>query len=108
LASCRENSCVTHKEKNQSIIKVNSAEQAEKIKKMKKNLNIEIQNKNLLNNKGFLSQLKFEADYAGLVKGGHYPYYFPEEKQNRLINDVNLLSSKEQKEIAVNLLTNKN
>jgi hypothetical protein len=75
---------------------------------MKRNLNIEIQNKNLLNSRNFLSQLKFEANYATIVKGGHFPYYFEDEKQNRLVSDVNLLTSSEQKEIASNLLTGQN
>ncbi len=75
---------------------------------MKRNSSIDTQNKNLLNSRDFLSQLKFEADYATIVKGGYYPYYFPEEKQTRLVSDVNLLTSKEQKEIACNLLTGKN
>ncbi len=75
---------------------------------MKKNSNIKSQTKNLLNSRAFLFDLKFEAKYASTAKGGHFPVYFSDEKQNRLVTDVNLLSSKEQKEIAYNLLISKN
>lgn len=75
---------------------------------MKKNLNIETNNTNLLNTEEFRSLLNFEAEYAGVVKGGHFPYYFPEKKTKRFVSDINILSSKEQKEIAYSLFTSKN
>jgi hypothetical protein len=75
---------------------------------MKKNLNIKSKNTNLLNSRDFLSHLNFEVNYATIVKGGHAPYYFKEEKQKRLVSQVNILTSKEQQEIAFNLFINKN
>jgi len=75
---------------------------------MKKNINIKPKNKNLLLNEDFKSTLQFEVDYASRVKGGHFPYYFQPEKQQRLVNNVNLLSSEEQKELVYNLFISKN
>lgn len=75
---------------------------------MKKNLNIETKNINLLNDKDFKALLEFEAGYAGVVKGGHFPYYFTENKIERLVSDINILSAKEQKELAGNLFISKN
>jgi len=73
-----------------------------------KNLNIETNNTNLLNDKEFKAQLEFEASYASVVKGGHFPYYFTENKIERVVSDINILSSKEQKELSFNLFTSKN
>lgn len=72
------------------------------------NNNINILNKNLLNETEFKSSLKFEADYAGAVKGGHLPRYFGKEKKVRLVNSINLLSSKEQQELIHNIFIGKN
>lgn len=76
--------------------------------KMEKNLNTYTNSKNLLSSAEFLSILKFEADYATVVKGGHQPYYYSTEKKTRLVNDINILSAPEQKEIVYNLFTSKN
>ena len=75
---------------------------------MKKNLYIETQNKNLLNSRDFISHLKFEVNYASIAKGGHSPYYFPEEKKKRLVSDVNLFSSNELQSFASDLFINNN
>ncbi len=75
---------------------------------MAKNLNTKSKNIDLLNNKEFISHLIFEVNYSSIAKGGHAPYYFPIEKQKRLVNDVNIFTSAEQKEIAYNLLNNNN
>ena len=75
---------------------------------MEKKINIKSKNINLLNDKEYKSILQFEADYAGIVKGGHNPYYFTKEKQTRLVSEINLLSSKEQKEIVYNIFISKN
>jgi len=72
------------------------------------NINIKSLNRNLLNNRDFPSSLKFEADYASIVKGGHLPYYYSTEKKQRLVSDINLLSPVEQQEIVYNLFTSKN
>jgi hypothetical protein len=76
--------------------------------KMEKNLNIQSENSNLLNNPEYRNVLQFESEYGAIVRGGHFPYYFGEEKSTRLVNDINILSSKEQKEIVNNLFTSKN
>ncbi len=75
---------------------------------MAKNLNINTKNIDLLNSRDFLSHLKFEVNYASIAKGGHAPYYYPAEKQKRLVSDVNIFTSYEQQEIASNLLINNN
>jgi len=75
---------------------------------MKNNLNIKSKNKNLLFNDNFKSTLQFEVDYAAIVKGGHFPSYFQIEKKQRLVSQVNLLSSEEKKELVFNLFISKN
>ena len=75
---------------------------------MKKNINIKKENTNLLNNADFRDLLNFEAEYANEVKGGHFPNYYGEEKQKRLVNDVNLLSPNEQSDLVYNLFIGKN
>ena len=75
---------------------------------MKKNINTKSKEENLLYSDEFKSTLQFEVDYAAIVKGGHFPFYSPNEKKQRLVNEINLLSSKEQKEIVYNLFISKN
>jgi hypothetical protein len=75
---------------------------------MEKNTNTQSKNTNLLQNAEFKEQLQFEADYASILKGGHYPYYFDESKQERLVTDVNLLTPKEQQDLVFNLFISRN
>ena len=75
-----------------------------RVRPMAKNLNIKSKNTNLLNSRDFLAQLRFEVNYASTAKGGHFPYYFPAQKQKRLVNEVNILTSHELQLIASNLL----
>jgi hypothetical protein len=72
------------------------------------NNNINILNRNLLNDNEFKTSLRFETEYASAIKGGHLPYYFGEEKKLRLITDVNFLSQKEKQELICNIFTSKN
>lgn len=72
------------------------------------NINIKTLSLNLLINNDFISAIKFEADYASVVKGGHLPYYYTAEKKRRLVDSVNLLSPAEQQEIVYSLFTGKN
>lgn len=73
-----------------------------------KNINTNISKTNLLTDTEFKSFIKFESEYAGIIKGGHLPAYFTNEKQTRLVSDVNLLSSVEQVELVRGLFTSKN
>jgi hypothetical protein len=75
---------------------------------MKKNINIKAESQNLLNNAEFKDLLNFESEYANAVKGGHFPNYYGEEKQRRLVNEVNLLSSQEQTDLVYNFFIGKN
>lgn len=75
---------------------------------MEKNINLKSEYTNLLNTKEFQSRLKFEAEYATLIKGGHSPKYYGKEKTKRLVNEVNILSSKEKQELVYNLFISKN
>jgi hypothetical protein len=75
---------------------------------MEKNLNTQASNINLLGNKEFRSYLQFESEYSAVVKGGHFPYYYNEQKAERLVSDVNLLTSLEQAELINQYLTGKN
>lgn len=75
---------------------------------MEKNIHTELNNANLLNDKDFVSQLEFETTYASIVKGGHSPYYFSDEKQIRLVSEINFLSHKEKQALVHNLFISKN
>lgn len=73
-----------------------------------KNNNIQTQNKNLLIDIDFIDSLKFEADYAQKVKGGHLPYYIGVEKAIRLVSPLNLLSNNEKQQLVKNNYIGKN
>jgi hypothetical protein len=75
---------------------------------MEKNLNTQSSNINLLGNKEFRSYLQFETEYSAVVKGGHFPYHYNQQKVERLVNDVNLLASSEQAELINQYFTGKN
>lgn len=75
---------------------------------MEKNTNIKQTNVNLLNDQDFKDLLNFETYYASAVKGGHFPYYYGEEKQSRLVSEVNFLSSEEQTDLALKYFIGKN
>lgn len=51
---------------------------------------------NLLNSKQFRSYVSFQANYASSVKGGHLPYYLNTLQRQRLVSEINLLTSEEQ------------
>lgn len=70
--------------------------------------NIKTYQKDLLGNENYKELLNIEAAYAAAVKGGHSPYYFEEEKQQRLVSNVNLLSSKERTDIVFTYFIGKN
>ena len=70
--------------------------------------NIQTQNKNLLIDTSFIESLKFEADYAQKVKGGHLPYYIGAEKAIRLVSPINILSSNEKQQLVKNNYISKN
>jgi hypothetical protein len=65
-------------------------------------------NKNLLTDLEFQSLIKFESNYAALIKGGHLPGYYTKEQQSRLVNDVNLLSPLEKVQLVKAIFTSKN
>lgn len=65
-------------------------------------------NKNLLTDKEFKSIIRFEADYAALLKGGHQPGYYSGKQQARLVNEVNLLTPLETVQFVKSLFTGKN
>ena len=75
---------------------------------MEKNLNTEITNINLLESKEYKTFLQFEAEYSGIVRGGHSPYYLKQEKVQRIANDVNILSSSELQDLINYYFTGKN
>lgn len=81
---------------------------ADKKLKTMKNIKITYNTINLLNTPSFLSALKFEADYANTVKGGHLPQYINEQKRKRLASNVNLLDSSESLDLITNLFIGKN
>jgi hypothetical protein len=45
----------------------------------------------------FLSILQFEVEYANTVRGGHLPMYLDVQKRERLVNNINLLKTYEQR-----------
>ena len=71
---------------------------------MSKNINTNSKYENLLNNKEFIAYITFEVNYSSIAKGGHFPYYFPLQKQKRLVNNINILSPQENKKLASGLL----
>lgn len=73
-----------------------------------KNINIGSLNTNLLKDKDFKATLKFESEYAGIIKGGHLPAYYSKDQQKRLVSDINLFSSLEKVELVQSLFTSKN
>lgn len=73
-----------------------------------KNINTGLSKANLLQDSDFKSLIKFESEYAGIIKGGHLPAYYPKEAQKRLINPVNLLTSLEQVQLVQTIFISKN
>jgi len=73
-----------------------------------KNNNTKITTKNLLNDNNFIDIIKFEADYAQKVKGGHLPYYINIEKIARLVNPINFLSGSEKQNLVKSNYISKN
>lgn len=67
-----------------------------------------MKNRNLLYNVEFISALHFEAGYASNVRGGHLPIYLDNEKKERLVNAVNLLSEREVRDLAKLFYNGKN
>ncbi|MDI9342277.1 MAG: hypothetical protein QM534_17020 [Sediminibacterium sp.] len=51
---------------------------------------------NLLTNKQFRSYVSFQATYANSIKGGHLPYFLNSQQRERLVAEVNLLTSEER------------
>jgi hypothetical protein len=73
-----------------------------------KNINTGSKKLNLLQDSEFKSLIKFESEYAGIIKGGHLPAYYQKEKQIRLVSAVNLLTSLEQVQLVKTIFTSKN
>jgi hypothetical protein len=73
-----------------------------------KNPNAQSLNKNLLDDFEFKALIKFETEYAAIIKGGHLPTYYTSRKQNRLVSDVNLLSTLEKVQLVKGIFTSKN
>ncbi|MBA3664910.1 MAG: hypothetical protein H0W61_11980 [Bacteroidetes bacterium] len=73
-----------------------------------KNINTDALKVNLLNDTEFKSIIKFESEYAGIIKGGHLPTYYSKYQQSRLVSDVNLLTPLEKVQLAHSIFTSKN
>ncbi len=73
-----------------------------------KNNNTKTTTKNLLIDTNYIDSLKFEADYAQKVKGGHLPYYISIEKIERLVSPINFLSSNEKQNLVKSNFISKN
>ncbi len=73
-----------------------------------KNNNTQTSTKNLLTDNNFIDIIKFEADYAQKVKGGHLPYYIGVEKITRLVSPINYLSSNEKQNLVKSNYISKN
>ena len=67
-----------------------------------------MKNKNLLHSIEFISALQFEAGYASNVRGGHLPLYIDNEKAQRLVSDINLLSNRELCDLSRSFYNGKN
>lgn len=66
------------------------------------------QNNNLLNDSAYKAKLVLETTYATALKGGHTPFYLQPEQKNRLVSEVNLLSSFETQDLVYAIFTSKN
>jgi hypothetical protein len=75
---------------------------------MKNNTPIQHTEHNLLHSLNFITALKFEAEYANTIKGGHLPDYIGIKKRERLVSAVNILTSAETSDIANHLFIGKN
>lgn len=75
---------------------------------MKNKTSIQNTTYNLLQSAQFITALKFEAEYANTVKGGHLPEYIGIKKRERLVSSVNLLTSAETIDLVHHLFTGKN
>jgi hypothetical protein len=63
---------------------------------------------NLLNDINFIDTIKFEAEYAQKVKGGHLPYYIGAEKATRLVSQINILSQNEKLQLVKSVFVSRN
>jgi hypothetical protein len=70
-----------------------------------KKLPVALAAKNLLNDLEFTLHLKFEATYAGSVRGGHSPIYFGQRKRKQLVNSNSLLHEPALKELSSKILS---
>jgi hypothetical protein len=73
-----------------------------------KKLPVALATKNLLNDLEFTLHLKFEAAYAGSVRGGHSPIYFGQRKRKQLVNNSSLLHEQGLKELSLKILSHPN
>ncbi len=73
-----------------------------------KKINTDTSKGNLFRDPEFKSLIKFESEYAGIIKGGHLPLYYSETHRARVVTNVNLLTSLEQVELVQTIFTSKN
>jgi hypothetical protein len=70
--------------------------------------NTQLPAQNLLTDKEFRSFVQFQSNYANSVKGGHLPYYYSQKQKNRLVTDVNFLTSQELQHVVYDTFISKN
>lgn len=75
---------------------------------MSKNIKTTVSRIDLLSNDTYKSFLKVQASYSVAQTGGSYAYYKNLKEQVRLIDDVNILTPAENKQIIFSNLLSKN
>jgi len=75
---------------------------------MSKKIETTISRIDLLTNDTYKSFLKVQADYSIAQTGGTYAYYNNLKEQVRLVDDVNILTPAENKQVIFSNLLSKN
>lgn len=75
---------------------------------MSKNIKTTISRIDLLTNETYKSFIKVQASYSIAQTGGTYAYYNNIKEQERLVSDVNILASSENKQVIFSNLLSKN
>lgn len=75
---------------------------------MSKNIKTTTSKIDLLSNDTYKSFIKIQATYSIAQTGGSYAYYNNLKEQDRLVSDVNILSSAENKQVIFSNLLSKN
>jgi hypothetical protein len=75
---------------------------------MKNNIQTSSYKFNLLNSTQFKQALKFEAQYANSIKGGHLPNFINIKQRERIVNTINILTSEENTSLISDIFIGKN